>query len=319
MLSRRHFRIKTLQALYAFFLSENDNVLLGEKLLLNSIDKLHELYIYQLSLLVEINDFARQRMEDARLKFFPTEEELNPNLTFIENLFVNELINSPDYQKYFNQYKINWSLHPELIKKMFTDIRDSEQYQQYLKKAENDPIAHSNFISWAVNKVFDGNDILEDLYEDKNIFWGADYSLSVFLVQKTIKYYQENNFSLLTLPSLMKDDPEARKEDLDFMKSLFSKTILHSEEYEKLIVSKLENWELERIASMDKILIKMALCEFGEFPSIPVKVTLNEYIDISKSFSTPKSSYFINGILDKLLAQLKAEKQVNKRGRGLME
>ncbi|MHC1707645.1 MAG: transcription antitermination factor NusB [Bacteroidales bacterium] len=319
MLSRRHFRIKTLQALYAFFLSENDNVAQGEKLLLISIDKLHELYIYQLSLLVEINEFARQRMEDARLKYFPTQDELNPNLRFIDNLYVTALINSSDYQKYFNQYKINWSLHPELIKKMFLEIRDDEHYQKYLETAGDDPKAHSDFISWAINKVFDNNDVLEDLYEDKNIFWGADFSLSVFLMQKTIKYYQENGFKLNRLPPMMKADPDERQEDISFMKSLFTKTILHSDEYEKLIMSKLENWELERIASMDKILIKMALCELQEFSSIPVKVTLNEYIDISKSFSTPKSSYFINGILDKLLVQLKDEKKVVKKGRGLME
>jgi N utilization substance protein B len=319
MLSRRHLRIKTLQALYAFFFSENDNIAQGEKLLLNSVDKLHELYIYQLSLLVEINEFARQKMEDARLKYFPTQDELNPNLKFVDNLFLLALINSPDYQKYFNQYRINWSLHPELIKKMFLEIRDSDQYMEYLSSAAEDPMVHSNFIAWAINKVFENNEVLEDIYEDKNIFWGADYSLSVHLMHKTIKYYQENGFSLSSLPSLMKTEPEGKKEDLDFMKYLFSKTILHSSEYEELITAKLENWELERIAGMDKILIKMALCELQEFPSIPVKVTLNEYIDISKSFSTPKSNYFINGILDKILTQLKTEKKVVKRGRGLME
>ncbi|MCX6273245.1 MAG: transcription antitermination factor NusB [Bacteroidetes bacterium] len=319
MLSRRHLRIKTLQALYAFFLSENDNIVLGEKLLMTSIEKLHELYINQLSFLVEIQEFAKLRQEEAKLKFFPTSDELNPNTRFTDNLFLTDLSTSVSFRKNVEKYKINWFLEQELVKRHFFMIKENPDYQQYMESGGEDRQMDAAFVAKIVKQIIEGNESLEDFFEDKNIFWGADYDLSVFLLYKTIKYYQENNFDIQRLPSLFKDGEEGEREDLDFMKLLFRKCIVHSDEYEVLIKACLENWELERIATMDNLLLKMALCEFSEFSSIPVKVTMNEYIDISKSFSTPKSNQFINGILDKLLVQLQAEKKVIKRGRGLME
>ncbi|HRY32323.1 MAG TPA: transcription antitermination factor NusB [Bacteroidales bacterium] len=318
MLSRRHFRIKTLQALYAFFLSESDQVAYGEKMLINSVDKLHELFVLQLSLLVEINEFARQRIEDAKGKYFPTEEDLHPNLRFIENPFILALTVCPDYLKYHQKYHVNWSLYPETIKRLYLSLSQSPEFVHYMKEPDK-PATHLAFTGWMINHVFDNNETLADIFEDKNIFWGADFDLSVFLLHKTLRYFQQQHFRLEHLPSIYKEDEESRKEDLDFMRRLFRQTILHNAEYEELIEKKLENWELERIAVMDRIILKMALCELIEFQSIPVKVTLNEYIEITKSFSTPRSNHFVNGILDKLMIQLVEEKKIVKRGRGLME
>ncbi len=318
MLSRRHFRIKTLQALYAFFLSESDQVAYGEKMLVASVDKLHELYVLQLSLLVEINEYARQRIEDAKVKYFPTEADLHPNLRFVENPFIKAVAACPDYLKSYQKYHINWSLYPETIKRLYLSITQSSAFESYLKEADK-AAAHHAFTDWMISHVFDNNELLSDIFEDKNLYWGADFDLSVYLLHKTLRYFQQQHYSLEHLPSIYKEDEESRKEDLDFMRRLFRQTILHHEEYEDLIGKKLENWELERIAVMDKIILKMALCELMEFQSIPVKVTLNEYIEITKSFSTPRSNHFVNGILDKLLIQLREENKILKIGRGLME
>ncbi len=319
MLNRRHFRIKTLQAIYAYILSENDQLLSGEKLLISSIDKLHELYIHQLSLLVEITEYARQKQEEAKLKYFPTEEDLNPNTRFVNNIFIHAVSECADYQKYYGKYAVNWTLHPEMIKKLFLEIKESDAYHTYMTVDDLSREAEVDFVEKVVRNVISCSEMLFDYFEDKNLFWAGDFDLSVELLLKTLKQFSENHFTMPFLPSLLKEDTLSQREDMDYMKRLFTKTIIHAAEYDIMIKEQLENWELERMALMDNLLIKMAICELTEFPSIPVKVTLNEYIELSKSYSTPKSNHFINGILDKLLVRLKEEKKLQKRGRGLME
>ena len=320
MLSRRHLRIKSLQAVYAFSISGNDNLESGEKLLISNFEKLYELYIHQLSLLREVVDFASQRMDEARQKFFPTPEEADPNPKFLNNRFLAKLYENKAYRKYHEVFKINWSLQQELIKKLWLAIKDSEEYQKYLQNDTDTFAKDVDFIAYIIKNHFTDNESIIDYYEDRNIFWPADYDTSIMMMMKTLKHFKASTPDSEPLPGLLDNtDEESRKEDYKFMIELFRKTVIHSEEYENLIDSHLDNWELERIAEMDKMLIKMALCELLEFPSIPVKVTMNEYIEISKYFSTPKSSQFINGILDKLVADLKLQKKIAKRGRGLME
>jgi len=319
MLSRRHLRIKALQALYAFFLTGNDDVRLGESVLNSSLDKLHELYIYQLSLLIEIRDFAKQRLEDAMNKFLPTPEEVNPNRKFVDNLFLQKLTDNLEFQNAVEKYKINWYLDQEIIKKLFFEVRDSKEYLSYMASDDNSYASHAEFIHKISRKYLGESDMLWDFYEDKSIFWAGDFHLSSILVQKTINFIEEGSKPTAKLPTIIKTQDTNDNEDLVFFHELFRKTIMHSQEYEALFTPLAKNWDLERIAIMDTVIIKMAMCELLEFSSIPVKVTLDEYIEISKSFSTPKSSQFINGILDKLVAQLKEEKKIKKRGRGLKE
>lgn len=319
MLSRRHLRIKVLQALYAFFLTGNDDIHLGENVLNSSLDKLHELYILQLSLLIEIRDFARQRLEDAMNKFLPTPEEINPNRRFVDNVFLKKLTENLEFQNAVEKYKINWYLDQEIIKKLFFEIRDSKEYITYMAAKDSSYSYQAEFIHKISRKYLGESDMLWDFYEDKSIFWAGDYHLSSILVQKTINSFEEDSMPVTKLPTIIKTQNTKDNEDLVFFHELFRKTILHSEEYEALFTPLAKNWDLDRIAIMDTVIIKMAMCELLEFPSIPVKVTLDEYIEISKSFSTPKSSQFINGILDKLVVQLKEEKKIKKRGRGLKE
>ncbi len=319
MLSRRHLRVKVLQAVYAFKLSGYSDVTQGEKLLQSSLDKLYELYINQVAFLIELTEYARLRIEDAKLKFFPTEAESNPNMRFADNRLIMKISENRDFRKNYDKYHVNLVTELEIIKRVFGEIRELKEYKEYMDSPKDSFTADRNFISTLIKVYFSENESLEDYYEDKNIFWAADYEIALMMIIKTIKAFEEDSLDIQKLPGLFDSDEEQAKEDKLFLLNLYRKTINHEDEYELLISSTLDNWELERIALMDNLLIRMAICELQEFPSIPVKVTLNEYIEIAKYFSTPRSSVFINGILDKLVEQLKTGNKISKKGRGLME
>jgi len=320
MLSRRHLRIKVLQALYAFTVSSNDRLDLGEKELLRSLDKLYEIYIYQLSLIIEIVNFARKRLEENKLKFFPTEDDLNPSNRFVENKLYEKLVNNIDFQDYIQKFKINWSDQEDMIRKFMTEIRESKEFKDYLSAPESSFEDDKEIFVKIYKKFLAKSEILQFYYEEKSIYWSDDFHASNLLAIKTIKSWEPSWDNRVKLP-LFFNDSSSRKDDEDkeFIVNLFRKTILRSAEYDKLIDDKVKNWEMDRIAIMDVLLIKMALVEILESPSIPVKVTLNEYIELAKSYSTPKSKIFVNGILDKLVVDLKNQKKIKKTGRGLME
>ena len=319
MLSRRLLRIKVLQALYAHFVSENDRIDNGERQLLVSIEKLFDLFIYQFSLLVEVVDFARLRMEEAKTKFLPTPEELNPNTRFTDNRFIAQLINNRDYRHQVDLLKINWSEEDDLIRKLNNQIRESEDYAKFLEQADSYE-ADKDILIKIFHNIICQSDVLKSLYEEKSIYWADDFDTVTVLVQKTIKEIPEGWDEFELLPRVIESEKENNKnEDREFVKALFRKTILNSTAYDEIITRKAENWDFERIALMDIILLKMAIAELLEFPSIPVKVTLNEYIELSKNYSTPKSKVFINGILDNLISEFKTANRILKKGRGLME
>lgn len=320
MLSRRHLRIKVLQALYAFTVSSNDRLDLGEKELLRSLDKLYEIYIYQLSLLIEIVNFARKRLEENKLKFFPTEDDLNPSNRFVENRLYDKLVNNIDFQGYLQKFKINWSDQEDMIRKFMAEIRESKEFKDYLSAPESSFEDDKEIFIKIYKKFLAKSEILQFYYEEKSIYWSDDFHTSNLLAIKTIKSWEPSWDNRVKLPLFFKDDSSKKDdEDKEFIINLFRKTILRSDEYDKLIDEKVKNWEMDRIAIMDVLLIKMALVEILESPSIPVKVTLNEYIELAKSYSTPKSKIFVNGILDKLVVDLKNQKKIKKTGRGLME
>ncbi len=316
MLSRRHLRIKALQSLYAFNQSHNDRLDYGEKELLRSLDKLYEIYIYQLSLLVEIVDYANKRIEENRHKFYPTEEDLNPNTRFVENRFIKQLADNKSYNTNVEKYKISWVDEEEMIRKLFVEIRNSKFYKEYMNSPDSSYENDKDVIIKIVKKIISESDSLHFYYEERNIYWADDFYTANYLVIKTIKGFDEKQGELTPLPTLFKNNNE---EDQDFLVNLFRKVILRSDEYFLLIEGKVKNWESDRLAVMDILLLKMALAELLEFPSIPVKVTLNEYIELSKMYSTPKSKVFINGILDKMIADLRRKNEIKKMGRGLLE
>lgn len=313
MLNRRHLRIKVLQAIYAHFQSEGDNLKVEENNMITSIEKIYDLYLYQLSILIEIHHEAYKERDEVKGKYFPTEEDLKPETNFTLNKVLQILSNSKVLEDQLRHRKISWQNNLELIRKLFRKFRKSEEYQAYLKLPQTTMDDDKDIISVLYKKFIFDDEIVESYYEELNIHWTDDIFVVNSGILKTLKGIEENR--PLQLIELYKD----KEEDREFALELFRKTIIHSDQYQEWIKVKAQNWEMDRIAIMDILLMKMAICEILSFPNIPVKVTLNEYIEISKTFSTPKSNAFINGILDKLVAEFKQQGKIQKSGRGLID
>jgi N utilization substance protein B len=320
MLSRRHLRTKVLQSVYSFIQSGNSDIANGEKQLLKSIDKLYELYIYQLSLLIEIVDFASNRLEENKKKYIPTDEDLKPNTRFVDNKFILQIKDNKDYRRYHDKLKINWADDQEMIRKFYKSVKESKSFKKYMEEPSSSYEDDKAILIKIIKKIIAASETLEHYYDDKSVFWAFDVLyLANMMVLKTIKMYQEDWDENQALPEIFKVAADGEMEDRKFILELFRKSIVHYEKNKATIAEKAKNWELDRIAIMDILLIDMALVELTEFPSIPIKVSMNEYIEISKYFSSSKSKIFINGILDKLVAELKKDKKINKVGRGLIE
>ena len=315
MLSRRHLRVKVMQALFAYQRSEGAELAVGEKLLRQSLDKIYDLYIHQLSLLTEIHTFAARQIDDAKGKMMPSQADLNPNLRFIENRVLLQLKNNPQLEKHISARKINWAEHIELIRRIFTAFKESEEYIEYMEGPEPTYKDERRLVYKLYEDHLLENEHLQSIFEEKSIFWMNDFEQVSAMVVRTISDFKKDIDFGGPLPSMYTDEEEDKK----FVIDLFRKTATHNGEYQNMVEEKLENWDLDRIASTDILLMKMALCEFLNISSVPTKVTMNEYIEISKEYSTPKSKVFINGILDKLLIELKAQKKIKKMGKGLMD
>ena len=315
MLNRRYLRIIVMKALYGFFQSDTRDLAKSEKELFKNIDKIYDLYIYQLAIFQELRHVASIILEEAKGKHLATSANLNPNLKFVENKFITQLAENIHLQREINNRKINWDNEFELIKRIYNDIKASEYYWKYMNVSDNSYKTDRSFILTVFKENIAEFELLNHLYEERNLNWGDDIYIVNPMIVKTIESFKEEATPDFKLLPLYKD----KEDDAEFVKELFAQTALRNEEIEKLIKDKTKNWEIERIAMMDVLLMKMAISEIIHFSNIPVNVSLNEYIEISKIYSTPKSNAFINGILDKLVADLKAADKVNKMGRGLME
>jgi N utilization substance protein B len=313
MLNRRYLRIKALQVLYSFYHDDNKDLDRKERELLKSIENIYDLYIYLLLLLKEIRHNADRLTEERKKKRLPTAEDINPNRKFIDNPMLLKLASSPILEKEKDKRKISWSSEEDqLLKELYTKIAGSPEYAAYMADTEHTFEKDRHFIASIYRKFLSENESLKHHLFEKNIHWASDYMLANICIVKSIEATEENG-ELDVMPLYKADD------DRDFMIELFRKTILTDTENIKLISDKIANWEPDRIASMDFLLMKMAITEVMTFPGIPVKVTLNEYIEISKLFSSPKSNTFINGILDAIVKDLKTQKKFTKIGRGLIE
>ncbi|MFH1161223.1 MAG: transcription antitermination factor NusB [bacterium] len=319
MLGRRHYRIKVLQGLYAYFQGGETRIEKAEKNLLQSIDKIGELYFLQISFFLELIDFYIRRMEEAKHKFYPTYEEINPSTKLVDNLVVQKLKANKDLDSKIRKYKFNWIDEQENIRKVYLRIRESKEHRDYLYSGEHSYKEDLEVVSKILKKFVLRSPELQFYCEERSIHWVDDFEVAGSFVLKTIRLLPPDFPDSSPLPSLfIRDIEEDQKEERQFIVDLFRNTILHSDEYEKMIEGRTQNWELDRIALTDIILIKMALAELLHFPTVPIKVTLNEYIELSKSFSTVKSKLFINGILDKLASDLIEQDRIHKTGRGLI-
>lgn len=315
MLNRRQLRIKVLQILYGWYQSDTHDLVKTEKELLFSVNKIYDLYIYYLAIFNELVHLSNIRIEERKNKKLPSPEDLNPNLKFIHNRVFEVINKNSELKREINNRKISWQNEQDLMKKIIQQITNSEFYEAYMTTRDSVLSQDKEFVIKIFTDFIANNELLIHHLEEKSIFWIDDMDLVCASVIKTIQGISESSDETMPLLPLYKDEAG----DKQFIVELFRSTAKNDAENEKLISVKAENWENERIATMDLILMKMALSEVRSFPSIPVKVTLNEYIEISKFYSTPKSNSFINGILDKAFAEMKEKGLYRKTGRGLLE
>lgn len=314
MLNRRHLRVKVLQTLYAYHLSVDKEVSKFERDLIKSVDQVYEMYIWTLNLFDEVSDYVLIDAEDRKNKFLPTEQDLSINTKLNNNTFIESLRLNPEYKNGLKKYKVSWSFDPEIVKAVFSQLKKTAEYSAYQDQADRSIAGEKDIIKVVFKKIILKSPSIEQVFEERFINWSVDKEVLQAMIAKTLK-----NFS--------SEDPDKNKlaeltpnweEDRIFITDLLTHTIRYAEEYQKLIGDKTKNWEADRIALLDTLLMQMAICEMLNFPSIPVKVTINEYIEISKVFSTLKSNTFINGILDKVLGDLQSMGRIHKQGRGLM-
>ncbi|MDB9723308.1 transcription antitermination factor NusB [Polaribacter sp.] len=312
MINRRHIRVKVMQSVYAMLQSHNDDIMKEEKFVKHSVLKMFDLYVLNIQLLVAVQKLAAKKMALSKNKILASASDLNPNIKFINNKVIHNISQSISLEGYVELNKLfNWEENDEYVKIIFEELLKSSLYEKYLADEENSFKLDKNFVVDFFKEIIAPNEKLAEYYEDNMISWVDDIPFVNTWVVKTLSKQKANG--LFVLGSLYKD-----KDDEDFVSKLFRKTILKQAEYERAIAEKTPNWESDRIAGIDMILIKMAITEFLNFPSIPIKVTINEYIEISKDYSTSKSSFFINGVLDKISKEFIANKKIVKIGRGLI-
>ncbi|WP_409035657.1 transcription antitermination factor NusB [Pedobacter africanus] len=315
MLNRRHLRIKALQNIFAWHMTDKRDLASSKKALLQSIDNVYEMYIWMLSLLVEVTEYTEIDATERANKHLPTAEDLNPNLKLLNNKFAVTLKQNPDFSAAVHKYKINWMSDPEFVKAIFNTLKVTPEYTAYLADEDNSLEESKTIIKFIFRKIILKSHNIIQAFEDKFINWSVDKEVMQGMVAKTIKNFTSEDPFKNKLTPISQDWAEDGK----FVEDLFMYTLRNDKDYQALIADRTKNWESERIALMDTILMKMAICELMNFPSIPVKVTINEYLDLSKDYSTPKSNSFINGILDKILGDLKRTNSIHKIGRGLIE
>jgi len=314
MLNRRHLRIKILQALYAYAQSDNNSYSAGEKELFHSIEKMYDLYIAYLLVLPELRDFALNKIEDRKKKLQPTEDELNPNLNFVNNKILIQLSENLMLHQKSESIKIDWigDVSQDLVKKLYKNIEDSVLYINYIEETDPSYEDQKAFILKLFRKEICNSRVLLNHFEEERIHWQDDFDHVFSMALKTLKQFKASSDDLKEIMTLYKDDEE------EFSSILFRKSISNYDEHTHLIGKFTKNWDADRLAKMDILIMNLAITEAKEFPSIPLNVTMNEYLEISKFYSTPKSSNFINGVLDKVFKKLKADGDIKKVGRGLV-
>ncbi|MGY3795073.1 transcription antitermination factor NusB [uncultured Aquimarina sp.] len=303
-----------MQSLYAMEQTQSDNLDKEEKFLLFSIDQMYDLFLINLQLLVEIRKHAADFVEKSQKKHLATSEEKNPNLKFINNEVLLLLEKNLELKEAMDRKKLNcWDLDDEYVKILWKEIKKSELYSDYMSTKMSSFKEDKDFILDVFKEIIAPNEKLYEYIEDQKLTWIDDLPLINTGIIKMLRKIKKTHDEHMSLPSLYKDI-----DDKKFAKDIFRKTALKGVEFAKEIEGKTPNWDKDRIAELDKAVIKMAICEFQKFPSIPVKVTINEYLEIAKEYSTPKSSIFINGILDKISKEYQENGKLNKVGRGLM-
>ncbi len=315
MLTRRHIRVKVMQCIYALTHSQDDTLEKQVKFLKYSIDNMYTLYLLMLSLLVEVHSKAKEQVELSSNSYLGNASDSYPNkYKFINNELLLQIVDNKLLKEELSRRKLNnWYLNEEYVKLIYKEVVASDYYSKYMLSNTSSYTEDKELIVDLYKNIIAPNEKIYDYFEDDKLTWVDDIPIVNTFVLKLLKKATNNNVDSFFLPSLLKDD-----DDMVFAKQLLTKTLLNNDLYVKEIEGKTPNWDKDRIADIDAILLKMGICELLNFPSIPEKVTINEFLEIAKEYSTPKSSIFINGILDKLVREYKSEGKLKKMGRGLL-
>lgn len=303
-----------MQALYAHSFKPYENQLTAEIELIRTVKDSYSLFLWVFSIFPELAYYREKKLEELKGKHNPTPEDLLPNTKFVDNLVIAQIENNVMLKKLWPAHHISWSEDMDFVAQMFHSIEETDIYTSYMNSMEGGYNEDKKFVLSIIENVFAKSARFRWFLGEKNINWLDDFEEALIMFYKNIVDFKQSKGENCKIMSLYKN-----AEDEDFCRILFSKTIEHDAEYERIIENKLQNWELDRVIGMDVLLMKMALCEFTQFPTIPVKVTLNEYIDLAKLYSSDKSKQFINGILDKIIVDLRDADQLNKTGEGLFQ
>jgi N utilization substance protein B len=314
MLNRRQIRIKVMQLLFAYYSEEKPDIVKFEKTLFESFERFRDLYIALLLLPAEMQAKAIEKIEAGMNKKLPTKEDLHPNTKFVTNTLVRILSNSRTLEKASKEIHIRWKDNDDLLKGMFKNLIESLDYKEYMNNKERGFEHDREYLLRFLRRHLINYELMHDYLEETGIFWNDDLDLAASMALKTLKTVKEKDDDIALLPLWKADDDEE-----EYTKNLFRKTITMGEEHEKLIAESAPNWDADRIALMDMVILKMALAEARICESIPLKVSMNEYIELANYYSTPKSNVFINGLLETLFNRLVSEGKINKLGRGLLE
>ncbi|HBQ55766.1 MAG TPA: transcription antitermination factor NusB, partial [Porphyromonadaceae bacterium] len=300
MINRILIRTRIVQIVYAWYQNTNKDLRTAEKELLFGLQKSYDLYYYLLLLMVELTKAYDARVEAKRNKYLPTDEDLNPNTRLIENKFIGQLSQNHQFNKYLNERPMSWREHDAFVKNLLDEIIASDIYAEYANETKTDYNDDREFWRKIFKQFILDNEKLEEILEDESIFWNDDIEIVQTFVMKSIRQFSEENGENQRLLPMFKDD-----EDRQFALKLLHDTILNEQKYRQLIETHSEKWDFDRIAFMDMIIMQIALAEIHTFETIPTSVSLNEYIEIAKSYSTPKSAIFVKGILDAIFADLR--------------
>ncbi|WP_283687326.1 transcription antitermination factor NusB [Dysgonomonas sp. Marseille-Q5470] len=308
MINRVLIRIRVVQILFSCSHSETTDLRKAESELMLSLQKSYDLYFYLLSLMVELTNTYAQRVDSRKSKLLPTKEDMSPNTKLLNNKFISQLSQNTELIKHLNDRPFSWAEHDAFIRNLLDNILNSDIYKEYTENQSQEYTDDREFWRKVFKQIICTTEDLYSILEDESLYWNDDIEIIQSFVLKTIKRFEENKGTEQELLPMFKDET-----DKEFAVKLLRESLFNGKEYKELIDKYTKNWESERIALMDMVIMQIAIAEIIEFSSIPISVSLNEYIDIAKSYSTIKSASFINGILDAIVKELKEEKKIIKK------
>ena len=312
MLSRRILRTKVVKAVYAHTQCEGITPVASEKNLVTSINKAYDLYFHLLALVPEIAEYAAERIRIGENKKLPTYDDLHPNRKFVENKVIARLNEDEGLQAELSRRKLSWKNNRDLIVALYNALVRQPFYMKYMASDERSFREDAQLVSDIYMTMLEEFEPLDTALEEQSILWNDDLGYLLTMVSRTVLSMRESHEAIKLMEQFKSE------EDLDYAKSLLCNSIAGYERISLMLDNAMSNWDIERVALMDKIILVTAITEAENFPSIPVRVTMNEYIDIAKCYSTESSGGFINGILDRIIARLTDEGKIVKSGKGLL-